>query len=330
MFQADSLRIEVILDNWVDMLLEDGEQHVDGCVTGIQRMGIPEHLDPKNVPPVAEFGISLLLTTTRGKFEQRTLFDVGLTGHALEHNLAVLRKDPATFDQVVISHGHPDHYGGINRFLELAGRTVPVVTHPDAFLPRFLLMNDGRSSSFYNRSFNQAELEEHGARLVLTKDPLDLGWGIYTTGMIPRENGFEGPAKTFTTGQPGLYQVSGQGDVRADEVWDEQALVIDVKGEGLVVVTGCSHSGVVNTVSRARAICSDKPIRAVVGGFHLGSFPLAPAENVAKTADAFQEFGVRTIVPMHCSGLRTHATFSQNFSDRYVQPSCGTTLSIGK
>jgi 7,8-dihydropterin-6-yl-methyl-4-(beta-D-ribofuranosyl)aminobenzene 5'-phosphate synthase len=327
MFTADRLEVRILVENWVDMLLPDlsvgdDSQH---CVT---RSGLIEHFDPKLTPPQAENGISLLVRAVRGSRTYTMLFDVGLTGPVLSHNLRVLGEDPTTIDHVVISHGHPDHYGGIDGFLRDLGHAVPVATHPDAFLPRYAVMADGRASPFYNAAFNQESLTSEGARFVLSRDPLELGWGVRTTGEISRTVEYEGPRPAAAPGDPGLYQVTGDGRVRLDEVWDEQALVIDVANEGLVVLTGCAHAGVINTLHRAREISGEKPIRAVIGGFHLG-FPTTPAENVAKTVQAMDDLEVRMIVPMHCSGLRAHSAFASTLPRQYVQPSVGTSLWFG-
>lgn len=327
MFAAESVEILVLVENWVDMLLEDEHPDAGGlhCVT---RNGLIAHFDPKLVPPLAENGLSLLVTARRGSYSTTILFDAGLTGTALAHNLRVLGRDPDEIDAVVISHGHPDHYGGINVFLGLLDRTIPVITHPDAFLPRFAVMADGRTSPFYNSAFHVDALESRGGRAILTREPVDLGWGVSTTGVIPRESSFEGPRPAKVPRGPGLYQVDATGAFGLDEVWDEQGLVIDVADEGLVVLVGCSHAGVVNTVARARAIYPGRPVRAVIGGFHLG-FPTTPRENVGHTVAALRELDVRTIMPMHCSGLAAHRAFSTELSDHYVQPSVGTVLRFG-
>lgn len=326
-FTADSVDVMVLVENQVDMLLPD-QDPAAGDLHCVSRTGLVEHFDPKRVPPVAENGLSLLVTVRRGRYASRVIFDVGLTGTALAHNLSALGEDPATVDSVVISHGHPDHYGGIHRFLDLAGRPVPVATHPDAFLPRFAVMGDGRTSTFYNAAFNAPQIEDEGGRLVRSRQAVDLGWGMTTTGEIPREVEFEGPRPAATPGGPGLYQVSADGGFALDEVWDEQGLVIDVAGEGLVVLTGCAHAGVVNTVRQAQRLRGDRPVRAVLGGFHLG-FPTTPRENVARTVAALREHEVRTVMPMHCSGLAAHTAFSTDLADSYVQPAVGTVLHFG-
>jgi len=327
-FQADSVTITVLVENWVDMLLPDQASPAgseDHCVS---RYGLIEHFDSQRIPPQAENGISLLVEATQGRHTVRVLFDVGLTGSVLAHNMNVLGVNPGSVDHVAISHGHPDHFGGIHRFLKLADRRVPVATHRDAELPRYAVMGDGRVSPVYNSAFTFGQVEASGGAPVLSRDPLELGWGVHTTGEIARRTPFEATSPPYQSGQPGLYQVSATGEVRRDDVMDELGLVIDVKGEGLVVLTGCAHAGVVNTLLRAREVCGEKPIRAVMGGFHLG-FPTTPTENVTLTSEAFRDLDVATVVPMHCSGLRAHAHMSQALREHYVQPSVGTVFRFG-
>jgi 7,8-dihydropterin-6-yl-methyl-4-(beta-D-ribofuranosyl)aminobenzene 5'-phosphate synthase len=328
MFQADSVTITVLVENWVDMLLPDQDSprgSGDHCVT---RYGLIEHFDTRRIPPQAENGISLLVEAQAGRHQLNVLFDVGLTGTVLRHNLQVLGKDPDRIDHVVISHGHPDHFGGIHEFLGLTGHPVPVATHADAELPRYALMGDGRSSPFYNAAFSAARIEQSGGVPVLSRDPLDLGLGVHTTGEIPRTTAFEGPPREVTPGSPGLYQVGPDGALRPDQVMDEMGLVIDVRGVGLVVLTGCAHAGVINTIQRAREICGNQPVRAVMGGFHLG-FPTTPGENVALTAAALADLNVATVMPMHCSGLAAHARLSAEQPASYIQPAVGTVLHFG-
>lgn len=324
MWQADRLEITVLVENWVDMLLPESDG--DHCFS---RFGLIEHFDPKRIPPAAENGISLLVKTERGRHTTTVLFDVGLTGTVLAHNLRALQVNADELDHVVISHGHPDHFGGIYALLGAVDAPLPVATHPDAFLPRYAVMGDGRTAPVYNQAFREDELERAGGRPVLNRDAMDLGWGVFTTGEIARDVDFEGPPQDVQTGSPGLWQVASDGHWVSDQVWDEQGLVVDVKDEGLVVLTGCAHAGVINTMNQARRLAGDRPVRAVMGGFHLG-FPTTPAANVAKTVAAMKELDVQCVVPMHCSGLRAHVAMSQDLPTSYVQPAVGTTFRFGR
>lgn len=328
MTQADGVTITVLVENWVDMLLPDQASPSDTDDHCVTRYGLIEHFDHRLLPPQAENGISILVEVYAGRHTRRILFDVGLTGTVLQHNLRVLGVNPDVIDHVVISHGHPDHFGGIHGLLDLVEHPLPVATHADAFLPRYAVMGDGRTSAVYNARFMPEQLDRSGATPVITADPLDLGLGAFTTGVIPRTTAFEAPQPAVVLGSPGLYQVDREGAWRRDDVMDEMGLVIDVRDAGLIVLTGCAHAGVVNTLRQAKVVCGDRPIRAVMGGFHLG-FPTTPPENVDLTSAALAELDVATVMPMHCSGLRAHSAFSRDLSRQYVQPSVGTVLRFG-
>ena len=144
----------------------------------------------------------------------------------------------------------------------------------------------------------------------------------------PPTGALRGPVAPPEPHAPGLYQVHADGSYGLDEVLDEQGLVVDVKDRGLVVLTGCAHAGVLNTIDQAREICGPRPVHAVLGGFHLG-FPTTPRANVRLTVDGMRERDVAHIIPLHCSGLPTHAAFRDELSDRYLQPSVGTVLRFG-
>jgi 7,8-dihydropterin-6-yl-methyl-4-(beta-D-ribofuranosyl)aminobenzene 5'-phosphate synthase len=324
MWQADRVEITVLVENWVDMLLPDLEG--DHCVS---RFGLVEHFDPKQIPPAAENGISLLVRAERGRHVSTTLFDVGLTGTVLAHNLKALRVDPDAIDSVVISHGHPDHFGGIYSLLDAVEAPLSIATHPDAFLPRYAVMGDGRTAPVYNQAFREAGLVDAGGIPVSNRDALELGWGVLTTGEIPRVTEFEGPPDVTDPRAAGLWQIDATGHRVSDQVWDEQGLVIDVKDEGLIVLTGCAHAGVVNTILRAQEITGQQRVRAVLGGFHLG-FPTTPLENVDKTVRSLLDLGVEQVVPMHCSGLRSHVAMSVDMPSNYVQPAVGSVFRYGR
>ncbi|MCC6174996.1 MAG: MBL fold metallo-hydrolase [Chloroflexi bacterium] len=317
---ADAVRITVVVDNWIDMLLAEAPD--------VERTGLVEHFDPSRRPVQAEFGISFLVEVRTAQRWQRIMFDAGLSPTVLLNNCRALGIDVTQIDQVAISHGHPDHYGGVYGLLRAIGRRVSVVTHSDAFLPRYALMPDGRTSANYNASLRYDELEKAGASVVLATEAVELATGTITSGEIPRRSAFEGPREPSAFHAPGLYQVK-DGRFGLDEVMDEIVLIINVKRAGLVVLTGCGHAGVINSLSTAEALTGVQQVAFVAGGFHLG-FPTTPAENVAKTVEALRDLDPAMVMPMHCSGVAAVAALRSELRDAFLHPAVGTSVRIGE
>lgn len=317
---ADAVRITVVVDNWIDMLQAEAEP--------VDRMGLVEHFDPSKQTVQAEFGISFLVEVRTRHRWTRILFDTGLSPGVLLNNCEALGIDVSQIDQVALSHGHPDHYGGVYGLLRAIGRRVPVVTHDDAFLPRYALMPDGRTAANYNASLRRDDLEHAGAAIVAATEAVELTTGTITTGEIPRTSAFEGPRESKDFHGPGLYQVK-DGRFGLDEVVDEVALVVNVRQAGLVVLTGCGHAGVINSVHAATALTGIDRVALIAGGFHLG-FPTTPAENVAKTLEAMQDLTPSHVMPMHCTGVVGVAALRTGLPNAFVHPSVGTSIRIGE
>jgi 7,8-dihydropterin-6-yl-methyl-4-(beta-D-ribofuranosyl)aminobenzene 5'-phosphate synthase len=319
--QADGVRITIVVENSIDILL--GEEEFVG------RPGLIHHFDPTQGVVQAEGGLSFFIESFTNGRRHCVLFDAGLGPDVIVNNFAALGIDPTEIDQIVISHGHLDHHGGLATVLPLIGHQVPIVIHPDAFLPRYVVMPDRRIAPYYNRSLGYEELERLGARWVLTRDPVPVAPGILTTGEIPLKTEFEGPppADTPISYEAGLYQLR-DGRFTIDRVTDEQGLAINVAGEGLGVLTGCGHLGVINTVSKARQVTGVDELGLIMGGFHLG-FPGTPSERIDKTTDALAELGATRVMPMHCSGFQCMAQVAAKMPDEFLQYSVGMTIELG-
>jgi 7,8-dihydropterin-6-yl-methyl-4-(beta-D-ribofuranosyl)aminobenzene 5'-phosphate synthase len=314
---AERVTITIVDDNSIDFLLADSQDAT--------RYDLPTQFDSKRSPVQAEFGISFLVEVERANRVTRLLFDAGFTPDVLKHNLRVLEIDPSYLDHIVISHGHPDHYGGLPAVLAAVERPLPVSTHPDAFEPRYAVMPNGAVAPFYNSRLDRRQLEEAGARFVLAKSPVEIIPGVITSGEIERRSSFEGPREP--TGFAGLFQVK-DGVCGLDHVWDEMALIINVRDAGLVVLTGCGHAGVINSLSQAVRLTGIDRIAAVMGGFHLG-FPGTPSDNIKLTVESLRDLDVGRVVPMHCTGLAASSSMMQNLPDAYLQPSVGTRFVFG-
>lgn len=311
----DSVVLTTITENHVDMLLPDEK--------GVRRAGLIHHFDPKREPVCGENGISVHVDAAIGPYRYRVLFDVGMTSWVLERNANALGISLDDVDHVVISHGHPDHYGGLAGFLAARENGVPVSIHPSAFMPRYLRLASGQIAPFYNADLSETRVAEAGGRLVCHSGPVEIGPGLIATGAIPREQAFEKPA-TDVDAPNALIQIV-EGVMVPDAVPDDQALVIEVGGDGIIVVAGCSHAGIINTINYAMSITGRQRVVGVVGGFHLG-FPGTPLEKTQKTIEALRELKVERLCPMHCTGMRASMEIAKEFPETFLLNCVGTSM----
>jgi 7,8-dihydropterin-6-yl-methyl-4-(beta-D-ribofuranosyl)aminobenzene 5'-phosphate synthase len=314
---VDRVAITTIVDNYVDMLLPDEDN--------AKRMGLIHHFDPRMVLPRAENGISFLVVTERRGVVRSVLFDTGLTPSVLLHNFRAAAAAPQELSAVVISHGHPDHHGGLVGLLEAIARPIPVVIDPAGFFPRYLRLPTGEVAPHYNYALQQAGVESAGGVLTLSEGPVEVIDGVFSTGRIDREVSFERPADQGAL-DAGLFHLI-DGHLRADAVPDDQALVINVTGLGLIVLTGCSHAGVVNSVNAAKRITGEDRVHAVMGGFHLG-FPGIPESKTTATIEALREADIRVIAPMHCTGMRATMAIARELPEQFLLNCTGTTVAF--
>lgn len=257
---------------------------------------------------LAEWGLSILVETNT----LRILLDTG-AGMCAVHNAEVLGIGLAPMDRVVLSNRSSDHTGGLRDVLRRTGR-VEVVGHPSIWEARYTVR--GERQVYDGIPFRREELEGLGALFNLTREPVYLGDGIMTTGEIPMTTSFEEPA-------PDTY-VRRDGELQRDEVADDLGLVIDTS-EGLVVVLGCAHRGVVNALLHARQITGNRPVHSVVGGMHLFR---APESQVDETVRALKEMGVKRLGASHCTGFRASARMAREFGDGFFLNNAGTCLTL--
>lgn len=306
---ADALRLTVLVDNFVDMLMVDEP--------GLTRVGMPEHFAPRHGTPLAENGISFVLEVAHGRRTTTILFDAAISAHALRHNAHVLGVDLSTVDIVVISHGHPDHFGGVYGALEAIGRPVPLVVHPHAFRPRLITRPDA-VLPFVNRDLSAGALEQAGARILEVRDALPLAPGVCTSGDIA------------TTVEMELETPTGRlclrdGRLEPDPIDDYFTLVVNVRDLGLVVLDPCGHAGVLSSMAHVRNLTGVERVHAVMGGFHLGH-PGISQERIDKTAAALAALEPAVISPMHCSGFRAQRAIAGAAPAAFKQMSVGTAL----
>ena len=311
MQSCDRLSITVLVDNYIDMLMPN--------TATIRRQGMPEHFLPRRGTPLAENGISFLLKATTAGRTTTILFDAGMSGIPIIHNARVLGVDWDEIDQVVLSHGHPDHFGGIYAALEAMGRRVPLIVHPSAFHPRSIRRPD-MMLQYFNRGLTERELVEAGAALVPVREPLDLAPGITTSGEIPITVDFEHEV-------PAGRMSIRDGHVHPDPIDDYLTLIINVTGVGLVVLDPCGHSGVLSSLDHATKITGVDALHGVLGGFHLGHAGITQ-QKIDQTVAGLAERGLKLIAPMHCSGFRAQRAVAEALPEAFALMTAGAELVI--
>ena len=197
-------------------------------------------------------------------------------------------------------------------------REVEVVAHAGVFDPHYSVRkgDSGGRPRYAGLPFSRQALEGEGAVFRLIEGPTDISDCALLTGEVPRLTSFERVAES-------LKLPNGEGWV-PDPVFDDQALVVRT-GEGLVVVLGCAHSGMINTLQYARRIAGEERILAVVGGTHLGP---APREQLEETIEALRAFGVRKLGVSHCTGFAAAARLAQEFGDAFFFNVVGTVTEL--
>lgn len=304
---VDRVEVTTLIDNYADALLESTDV--------VERA--PHH-EGEVIPDdtlLGEHGLCLMVTVHEKGGKHSILFDAGYSKVGVLHNLEMLKLDLGEIESLVVSHRHMDHTAGLYALLDRIAQPIDLVVHPEAFLyERYLRLKDGRMIRF-PKILSREKLEAYSVTVRESEGPLLIaGKGIAVTGRVERTTAFEkGMTNAF---------MEKDGRMEQDPVADDQALIIHLKGRGLVVISGCSHAGIINTITYARKITGIEKVYAVLGGFHLTGPAYEPI--IGDTIAALKEMAPGVIVPMHCTGWNAIKHFSEAFPESFLLNSVGS------
>lgn len=308
---VDTVEIICLQDNCVDMALQDNSAMV-------RRASILKNGEINNSIR-AEHGFSVMVRTGSGDSWNTMLFDFGFSADGAACNAKLLGVPMHEIGSMALSHGHSDHTGGIEQLTGMIDRNgIPLFCHPRVFTPsRYLEPLAGRFMHFPR--FDRNPLDDQGIKIVETAEPLPLpGNHVLFLGEIPRKTDFE-------KGFPIAFR-EADGKKEWDPIEDDSAIAINLKGKGLIVISGCAHAGIVNTVIHAKQVTGIERVHTVMGGFHLTGPLFEPI--IERTADELLRLDPDFIVPCHCTGRKAIMFMEQAMPDRFIFNMSGTKLTF--
>jgi 7,8-dihydropterin-6-yl-methyl-4-(beta-D-ribofuranosyl)aminobenzene 5'-phosphate synthase len=318
--EVNEVKITLVMDNSLDLLIPSSEVAERFIFSDRWLAKFSANPNVFDTPlPYAEHGFSALVTVKQGSEQGTVLFDTGVTRNGILWNMDALEINIADIQAIILSHGHADHAMGLPGFVErLGSRNLPLVLHPDAYLNRKLILPNGLELSLpapkiedYRRD-NIEVIESIGPSMLVD----DM---VLVSGEISRTTDFE-------QGFP-IHFAHRHDNWEPDPlIMDDQCAIINVSGKGLVIITGCGHSGIINTIRNAQQITGINQIHAVIGGFHLSGAAFEPI--IPSTILALKEISPRYVMPGHCTGWVATHQIAQAMPEAFIPNSVGTTLTF--
>ncbi len=313
---VDAVTVTTLMDNVTDVFMPDqGPAHRPPILAGGRQPAATMEGGDAPEALLAEHGFSVLVTVSREGSQHQILFDAGVSPDGVVENMRRLQVDPSGIEAIVCSHGHFDHTTGLDGLIRRLGTVnLPVLIHPQFWRRRRVVIG-GRDPLEIPTTSRRA-LTGAGFEVIEDQQPSFLfDRSVLVTGEVPRSTGYE----------PGLppQQAWLGGRWEPDPlVLDDQALIVNVRGKGLVVITGCGHAGVVNISRYATRLTGDQPLFGLIGGFHLNGPLFEPL--IPRILDDLAALAPATLIPAHCTGWRAQHAMAARFGEAYIPNAVGT------
>ena len=309
--EVDKVEILTLQDNYIDVAAFDS--------TEIVQRPMPVKDGEIKISILAEHGFSALVTITTGARVRNILFDFGFSAHGAAFNADALGLDLTAVEAMVLSHGHMDHFGGLEQLAERVGKkNIELVLHPTAFRKsRYVKVSEENKINL--PSLSREKIDHAGVSVVEHKEPrMLLDDCLLFLGEIPKKTEFE---RGFAR-----MHYDQDGNEKWDPIEDDTGIVAHVKGKGLVILSGCAHSGIVNTVKYAQEVSGIDQLYVVMGGFHLTGADFEPI--IEPTTEALKALNPQYIVPTHCTGRKAIVHFEREMPDKFLLNMSGTKMTF--
>jgi 7,8-dihydropterin-6-yl-methyl-4-(beta-D-ribofuranosyl)aminobenzene 5'-phosphate synthase len=311
--EVDGLEIISLIDSSVDFLSTIGREEVKQVRRWVKERKGRKWMKENFRLPIAEHGLSFLIRLFLDGKPRSILFDTGGSSEGVVTNASRMGINLSDVEIIVLSHGHYDHFGGLVSVLGKIDRAdLHIIVHEDMFKIRGSVEADKTIRRYPNFP---TQKEINPARYIKTKQPhLLLEDRLLVTGEIPRKTSFE---KGYLK-----HRIFINGEWRPDPwIWDDRGIVFNVKKKGLVVISGCAHAGIINTIMYAQEITGVNEVYAIMGGFHMSG--KEGESKIDDTVKQFKQLNPKIIVPSHCTGWRSICAIAQSMPQAFVWGSVG-------
>lgn len=309
--EVDKVEIITLQDNYIEITAQDNSAVISRAMA-VRNGEINNSIQ-------AEHGFSAIVRTTKGGAGRTMLFDFGFSPEGAAFNARALNIPLQEVEVMALSHGHSDHTGSIGELTRMIGRDgIPLVLHPTAFAyPRYL--KPIPDLKIYFPRLIREDFTARGIEVIETKDPYPLlDTQALFLGEIERITDFE-------KGFPIAYREEAGKEIW-DPVEDDTAVVMNLKGKGLIVLSGCAHSGIVNTVAYAKKVTGVDQVHVIMGGFHLSGPLFEPI--IDRTTEEIKKFRPSYVAPCHCTGRNAIMRMEREMPDEFILNMSGTTLTF--